>query len=133
MQRLANILAPAAKLAAHREEVLLRAPELDPPIAIDIDNTAYGTALCNYLLLTYWPSLAEASVPEQPPYTYNRYYWFRVFVRQYTSLHGSDGGLEQQAFQMLEGAQHPIDWRLIKEIDEEVTKTGGASRHLPGM
>ena len=48
---------------------------------------------------------------------YNRYYWFKRFIKQRASEHGFDAGLEQQVFQLLEAAPATVDWSVIEAID----------------
>ena len=43
---------------------------------------------------------------------YNEYFWFTRFMHE----HGSDTGLEQQAFKILEQFPTDADWVLLEEI-----------------
>jgi hypothetical protein len=55
---------------------------------------------------------------------YNRYYWFKRFVKQRESEHGFDAGLEQQAFKLLEAAPADIDWSMVEAIDARAQAAG---------
>jgi hypothetical protein len=48
---------------------------------------------------------------------YNRYYWFKRFVKQRASSRGFDAGLEQQAFKLLEAAPADVGWSIIEAVD----------------
>jgi hypothetical protein len=57
---------------------------------------------------------------DAPTLFYNRYYWFKRFVKQHEARYGFDAGLEQQAFKLLESAPEDIDWAVIGHLDARV-------------
>lgn len=73
----------------------------------------------NYLLFTHHPQLLEqAEYPLSPEdRLYNRYYWFVKFVRARERAIEYDAGLEQQAFQLLEGSDTSFDWAVIADLE----------------
>ena len=55
---------------------------------------------------------------------YSKYYWCTQFKNKYNALCGTDVGLDQQQFKIIEQKTEcldEVDWDLIKSI-EEVTK-----------
>ena len=47
---------------------------------------------------------------------YNAYFWMVVFSRRYQACYGSDAGIEQQVFKVLETAPSGVDWKVVEEI-----------------
>jgi hypothetical protein len=55
---------------------------------------------------------------------YSQYYWFVHYKNQYFSKVGYDGGLDQQAFLLIEHLvnelEGEVDWELIEDIEKSV-------------
>jgi hypothetical protein len=53
---------------------------------------------------------------------YSQYYWFVNFKNQYFSQFGYDGGMDQQAFLLIEKISNElkgnVDWTLIEDIEK---------------
>ncbi len=98
-----------------------RLSSVDGLVASDLDNECYGSAYSRYVVLTHFPDLCQVTVPlPEHVVLCNRYYWFVRFMRLHRSEHGPDAGLEQQAFQMLEGSMTEVDWQVIEAIENRV-------------
>jgi hypothetical protein len=81
-------------------------------------DDAGGDAFRYYLLFSDTASARSAGFDlDETAMFYNRYYWFRRFATQRQAARGYDGGLEQQAFKLLETAQEDADWSLLESID----------------
>ncbi|HET9768490.1 MAG TPA: hypothetical protein VFS60_16705 [Thermoanaerobaculia bacterium] len=85
-------------------------------LGVDYQSDRYGEALRFYLLLTHWPEMLGAKHDPLNLF-YARYYWFRKFANRYQRDHGSDAGIEQQGFQLLEQAPEAVDWSRLQELD----------------
>jgi hypothetical protein len=52
---------------------------------------------------------------------YSQYYWFVHFKKLYSSKVGCDGGMDQQAYLLIENfsteLEGNVDWHLIEEIE----------------
>jgi hypothetical protein len=115
-----NPLIPEAELVTLGAEVRRRWA-LEHHYWVDFDDPLYGAAFQHYLLFTHWPDLLKMTrgLTPQAMY-YNRYYWFLKFAKLYMRKHGSDAGMEQQAFQLLEQMDCEIDWYIVEQIDKQV-------------
>ncbi len=86
------------------------------------EDDRYEVALRFFLLFGRWSDLLSEITPELTPTVqfYNRYYWFRRLKSLWTQRHGADAGMEQQALQLLEGADCDGYWSVIEAIEQQV-------------
>lgn len=91
------------------------------PVSGEEDGPA-SVAMRYFLLFSQWPELlgTVALAPTAPALLYNRYYWFLRLKHLRTRQHGADAGMEQQAFQLLEGTDCDVDWSVIEAIEQQV-------------
>ena len=54
---------------------------------------------------------------------YNRYFWFLRFAHVHHTKYGEDGGIDQQAFQILEYADCDVDWDLLEQLTEKAKQS----------
>lgn len=83
-----------------------------------------SAALRNHIYLTHFPELVEQPARELDRF-YSRYYWFLLFAEKRKSKFGPDAGLDQQVFQLLEGADDlglGVDWNVVAKLREEVVQ-----------
>jgi hypothetical protein len=113
-----DVLIPVDTLAPAQAELLRRIDLLNPPLAVDPRGGDAGEALARSLLFERWPDLLAGETLDQKRRFYNRYFWFTRFVTLWQAQHGSDAGLEQQAFKLLEQAGPDVDWDLVQRLDE---------------
>src|SRR5262245_13300460 len=75
-----------------------------------------------YVLFAHRPELLKDKAPAvtAEELFYNAYYWFLRLTKQREEKHGLDAGIEQQAFQMLEGAACEVDLDLVHELEATV-------------
>lgn len=95
--------------------------EIDDSHIIEIHEQELKRSLYNYLFLKqYIDVLHNQYFFTFEELLYSQYYWFLHFKKKYGARFGSDAGMEQQAFQLLEsltGEMEEIDWGLIEEIE----------------
>lgn len=91
------------------------------PVSGEEDGPA-SVAMRYFLLFSQWPELlgTVAPAPTAPALLYNQYYWFLRLKQLRTRQHGPDAGMEQQALQLLEGADCDVDWCVIEAIEQQV-------------
>ncbi|WP_335494769.1 hypothetical protein [Neobacillus niacini] len=57
---------------------------------------------------------------------YSQYYWFVMFKNQFFSSFGYDGGMNQQAFLLLEKIcneqEGNVDWDVIEDIENTIAE-----------
>lgn len=84
--------------------------------------------------LTYWAFFDERKCEIQQltgesaeAIIYTKYFWCTAFIKRFEKLYGSDAGLEQQRYKILEElANLPnimVDWAVIESIDGKKTKS----------
>lgn len=75
-----------------------------------------------YLLLTHEPNVIEKTKLKPIDLLINRYYWFKKFYQSYSLTKGTDAGIEQQIFEIVEeiGNHDNFDWLIIQSIDNEI-------------
>jgi len=95
------------------------------PVKYNIEelNNSLSEIFKYYLLFTHWTEIVnnEISDMQMSDIFYNRYYWFMMYSRKYQSQNGLDEGIEQQAFKLLEEADHmdfDINWEIIENIEK---------------
>jgi hypothetical protein len=82
-----------------------------------------GRCLRNYGLLTEYSELADTLGLTEDERFWSRYYWLARFVREWQAVAGSDPGLEQQVFQLLESADHmPVSYDPLPEVEAAVQR-----------
>ena len=118
MVNLKHILIPENQLSPFHSEARSDRECLVSNVNFDFDDGSYGSPYLNYLVLTHLRKRLPAYWQEEPLNLYNRYFWFRRFIRMYSTKYGKDAGLEQQAFQILEQSMADLDWQVIEAIDE---------------
>jgi hypothetical protein len=112
----ANDLASTSALFA---EVRSRLSDIGYNAAMT-DHPTAGASLRYYLILTECPDVLGLSQAER---FWNRYYWLARFAREWQSVAGPDGGLEQQVFQLLESADHlGISYNPFPEIKAAIER-----------
>jgi hypothetical protein len=86
--------------------------------SLGVNDPSAEEALIYYVLFTHCPhSLDSEEIQLDDEATfYNRYFWQRRISWLITRTRGSDAGLEQQAFQLLQSAAIDIDWELIDAL-----------------
>lgn len=84
--------------------------------------------------LTYWAFFDEKKSEIQrftgksdEAIIYTKYFWCTAFIKRFEKLHGSDAGLEQQRYEILEELEtlphNMVDWAVIESIDGKKTKS----------
>jgi hypothetical protein len=74
--------------------------------------------LMKYLLLEYFPERFVTN--EGVNIYYNKYYWYMKFYQAYKKTHGSDAGMEQQEFKIIEESEmYDIDYNIMEELMNE--------------
>jgi len=53
----------------------------------------------------------------EPIAFYNAYYWALVFAKRYQARYGSDAGVEQETFKLLERAPAGVDWGIVEQVN----------------
>lgn len=51
---------------------------------------------------------------------YSKYYWFLSLADRFYELYGSDAGIEQQKFKLIEEMDQRldgVDWKLVEKLD----------------
>lgn len=51
---------------------------------------------------------------------YTKFYWYTKYKNRYIELYGSDAGIEQQQFKLIEEIEqklNDVNWNLIEEIE----------------
>lgn len=117
---LKTLLIPEILLSPHYGEA-----RADSPISADsaeaaFAGTPYERSFLNYLVLTHEQDKLPSAWRAETLVLYNRYYWFRQFAQLHSEQHGKDAGIEQQAFQILEGSTADIDWAVVEAIDKRI-------------
>jgi hypothetical protein len=106
-----------SELAKIREATIL----VQHSYTVDVDDEDCGEAFCYYMLFTHCPSLLQDQIKlDEEVIFYNRYFWFLRTIKAYKSRYGTDAGMEQQAFQLLEYPPCRLDLELIAHIDSLV-------------
>jgi hypothetical protein len=92
--------------------------------SIDADDLFYGSAYRHYVVFAEPLALDALGLPEmeEARVLYNEYYWFLLFSKLYQVKHGYDAGLKQQAFELLDRSHVNIDWAIVEEIANHVSK-----------
>ncbi len=103
-------------LSGVKDELITRLAQLTP--SRELEEGEAGDALGWSFLFEHWPELVPGPPLNPENAFYNRYFWFRRFATL-QQKRGSDAGLEQQVFQMLEHADLDLDWELLEQIDAE--------------
>jgi hypothetical protein len=126
----ADPVIPPEALEPRRGELLRRIAELDQDFIVDANaDDPAARALALSLLFEHWPELAGEDLDAGRRF-YNRYYWLVRFLALRQLTHGPDGGLEQQAFKLIEDAANhdlDVDWDLVKQIDTRARNVPGSS------
>ena len=98
---------------------------IDKTNIISIEDDRIRTLLDYYLFLTQYSYCitSELQIVSKNAMLYSRYYWFKKFVKEYCTKYGSDAGMEQQCFKLLEEIDRErdgeIDWELLERIEKE--------------
>lgn len=122
-----DVLIPVERLTPVKQELLARIAALTPPV-IAIEEGAVGDALAWALLFEHWPELIPGPPVDGETAFYNHYFWFKRFAALKQQRDGSDSGLEQQVFQLLERleqADFEADWELLGQLDAEAANGPG--------
>jgi hypothetical protein len=91
-------------------------------LAIDLGDPDARPLLWS-LVFQEWPDLLPARDVDELTRFYNEYFWFVRFISAWQAAHGSDRGLEQQAFQLLEQAPTGVDWDTVEQLDRQARDT----------
>jgi len=83
-----------------------------------VNDARTGRSLKNYIILTERAELFAARGITAEEVFWSRYFWFLRFVNLRQAMHGSDAGLEQQAFQILEYPYPDCapDWSSLESV-----------------
>ena len=100
----------AAGDAAARHHLVLR------------DDPAGALLFCYYLVFLDAAGARAAGLGDLDELIlfYNRYYWYRRFVKERSAARGYDAGLEQYAVKLLEAAPDDVDWSAIQAIEDRL-------------
>lgn len=124
-----TFLISEAVLRSTDKELRARMQKVKGKYAVDAEDEVYGAAFRYFLLFDRWPDLLVGVVSELTALTcfYNKYYWFLQFKRLWALKHGYDAGIEQQAFQLLEAADHEleVDLSVIERIEMQINAEMG--------
>lgn len=100
-------------------------PELDSSIIITVDDEELSKILHYFLFL----KKCIQDIVADSPFTYeevlySQYYWFVYFKNHYFLKFGYDGGMEQQAFLLIENLTYEldgeVDWELLEKIETQL-------------
>lgn len=96
-------------------------PNLNESNIIKIEDDSLSQLLKYYLFLQQYAEEIIAHFPfTYEEILYSQYYWFVYFKNQYLALVGYDGGMDQQAFLLLENLFNElngeVDWEVIEAI-----------------
>ena len=122
-----DVLIPVERLLPVKQELLRRVAALTPPV-IPIEEGNVGDALAWALLFEHWPDLIPGPPIDAETAFYNQYFWFKRFAALTQLRDGSDSGLEQQVFQLLERleqADFEANWDLLEQLDAEAASVTG--------
>ena len=75
--------------------------------------------LKKFLLLNYFPE--RFGDKDNINIYYNKYYWFLKFYQAYQIIHGSNTGMAQQVFKVMEEGEYheDTDWDVVISITRE--------------
>lgn len=100
-------------------------PKLDLSNIITVEDEELSNVLQYFLFLKQ--SIQEIVANSSFTYIevlYSQYYWFVYFKNQYFAKFGYDGGMDQQAFMLMENLTNEldgeVDWELLEEINNEL-------------
>lgn len=54
---------------------------------------------------------------------YSKYYWFTQFMNRFHKIYGSNAGIDQQQFKLLEEISNrleAVDYKLLEDIDKDI-------------
>ncbi|OCA91288.1 hypothetical protein A8F94_05355 [Bacillus sp. FJAT-27225] len=96
-------------------------PILDTATIIEIDDRETEETLHHYLFLhQYYDRIVSSSYFTKEEVLHSQYYWYHQFKEMYFDRFEHDGGMEQQAFKLLEHLDRElegnIDWPVIEKI-----------------
>lgn len=117
---LSKVLIPKSALVHHVAYVAAHAAETG--IDGELLTGPGGEALALYLLFEQAPHLIPGPAPTPEQSFYNRYFWLKRFAATREREHGTDAGIEQQLFQLLEGASFELDGALLRALDERAAE-----------
>lgn len=85
----------------------------------DINDGEINRILSFYLFLRN--NIHEISIDKERIY-YSIYFWYHKFKERYFALYGSDAGIEQESYKLLEEMDNEliegVDWVIIESIDK---------------
>jgi hypothetical protein len=113
---------PLRELCKHEGTVLRNLDSLAISYAKNLlDEPEIRYPFLYYALLTHWPEVLDEHISVEDRF-YNRYYWLYRLLKRYQAAHDFDVGFEQQAYQMIEAADHEfaVDLQRIDELDKQV-------------
>jgi hypothetical protein len=100
-------------------------PLLDKTNIIMLEEERLAKLLDNFLFLQqYAKAIISNSSFTYEEVLYSQYYWFIQFKDQYSAKEGYDGGMEQQAFKLLENLCNELDGNVDWELIESISKAG---------
>jgi hypothetical protein len=85
-----------------------------------LDHPTAGRCLRNYVVLTDLSELIGSLHLSEEELFWSRYYWLARLVREWQAAVGSDVGLEQQLFQLLEHSA--VDYDRLAEVEGAVER-----------
>lgn len=99
-------------------------PKLDESNIIRLEDEGLTKLLKCFLFLQQFAEKLVADFSyTYDQVLYSQYYWFVQFKNQYFSIVGYDGGMDQQAFQLIENLCNEldgnVDWELLEAIDTQ--------------
>jgi hypothetical protein len=103
-------------------ELRRRASQL--PLVVDPTDPDARPLLWSYVF-EVWPDLLPVRDLDKLARYYNQYFWFVRFISVWQAAHGSDSGLEQQAFQLLEQAPPGVECDVIEQLDHQARDRAG--------
>jgi hypothetical protein len=97
-------------------------PNLNESNIISTEDEELSKVLKYYLFLKQFErAIIANSTFTYEEILYSQYYWFFTFKKQYSTKVRYDGGMDQQAFLLIERLcdelEGEVDWGLIEEIE----------------
>ncbi len=99
--------------------------ELDLSNIITVEDEELSKVLNYYLFLKQFEQEIAANFSfTYEVILYSQYYWFVYFKNYYFPKFGYDGGMDQQAFILIEiltnELEGEVDWELIEDIEKQL-------------
>ncbi|WP_316572906.1 hypothetical protein [Neobacillus sp. YIM B06451] len=99
--------------------------KLDLTNIITIDDEELEKVLHYFLILNEFShEITAGSSFTTEQILYSQYYWFVYFKNRYFSMYGYDGGMDQQAFHLIEHIAYElndeVNWDFLEQITNDL-------------